>query len=188
MPSTEKHVAAGSLALHLDAPVRGAWHRYRRRFVWPSSGHASGQQLYLVLQSPFQPPRGHGRSHCSQNHSSLQGTANVLINKYIPLWGYPRRLLSGHGLQETSRSFRKLYTCKLLGVRKVATSSYHPNCNDSVERAIHTMAEVMVMVANERQDDGGCAATSRWIRVLHNNSVIATTVLAPIEFLVGRPH
>ena len=38
-------------------------------------------------------------------------------------------------------------------MRKLATSSYHPNGNDGVERVNHTMAQMLGMVVNERQDD-----------------------------------
>ena len=31
------------------------------------------------------------------------GTANILVNKYIPLWGCPRAILSDNGLQFCSR-------------------------------------------------------------------------------------
>ena len=38
---------------------------------------------------------------------------------------------------------------KLLGVRKIATSSYHPNGNGGVERVNHTMAQMLTMLVNE---------------------------------------
>ena len=40
-----------------------------------------------------------------------------------------------------------------MGVRKLATSSYHPNGNGGVERVNHTMAQMLAMVVNERQDE-----------------------------------
>ena len=40
---------------------------------------------------------------------------------------------------------------KLLGMRKIATSAYHPNSNDGVERVTDTMALMLAMVVNERQ-------------------------------------
>ena len=43
--------------------------------------------------------------------------------------------------------------CKLLGVRKIATSAYHPNGNGDVERVNHTMAQMLAMVVNERRDN-----------------------------------
>ena len=30
---------------------------------------------------------------------TTEGTANILVNKYFPLWGCPRSMLSDNGLQ-----------------------------------------------------------------------------------------
>ena len=82
---------------------------------------------------------------------TAEGTANILVNQYIPLWGCPRTILSDNGLQPCSKLSRAVY--QVLGVRKLATSSYHPNGNGGVERVNHTMAQMLAMVVNERHDD-----------------------------------
>ena len=56
---------------------------------------------------------------------TAEGTVNILVNKYIPLWGCSRTILSNNGLQFFSKLPQAVY--QLLGVRKLATSSYHPN-------------------------------------------------------------
>ena len=78
---------------------------------------------------------------------TAEGTANFLINRCIPLWGCPRSILSDNGLQFCSKLSQAVY--KLLGVRKIATSFYHPNGNGGVERVNHTMAQMLAMVINE---------------------------------------
>ena len=70
--------------------------------------------------------------------STAEGTANILVNKYIPLWGCPRVILSDNGLRFCSKLSQSVY--QLLGMRKLATSSYNPNSNGEVERVNHTMA------------------------------------------------
>ena len=45
---------------------------------------------------------------------TTEGTANVLVNKYIPLWGCPRTILSDNGLQFCSKLSQSV--CQLLGV------------------------------------------------------------------------
>ena len=82
---------------------------------------------------------------------TAEGTANILVNQYIRLWGCPRTILSGNGLQFCSKLIQAVY--QLLSVHKLATSSYHPNRNGSVERVNRTMAQMLAMVVNERQDD-----------------------------------
>ena len=46
---------------------------------------------------------------------TAEGTANILINRYIPLWGCPRSILSDNGLQFCSKLSHVVY--ELLGVR-----------------------------------------------------------------------
>ena len=81
---------------------------------------------------------------------TAEGNADILVDRYIPLWGRPDSLLSDNGLKVCSNLSLAAY--KLLGMRKIATSAYHPNGNGSVKGVNHTMAQMLVMVVNERQD------------------------------------
>ena len=83
--------------------------------------------------------------------TAAEGMANIVINRYIPLWGCPRSILSNNGIQFCSKLSNAVY--KLLGVRKMATSSYNPNGNCGVERVNHTMAQMLAMVVNELQSN-----------------------------------
>ena len=40
---------------------------------------------------------------------TAEGTANILVNQYIPLWGCPRTILSDNGLQFCSKLAQALY-------------------------------------------------------------------------------
>ena len=73
---------------------------------------------------------------------------------------------------------------QLLGVYKLATSSYHPNCNGGIERVNHTMVQMLAMVVNERQDDWDLHLPH--VEFAYNNSVSAATGLAPNEVHMGR--
>ena len=113
---------------------------------------------------------------------TAEGTANILVNRYIPLWGCPRTILSDNRLQLCSKLSQGVY--KLLGVHKLATSSYHPNCNGGVERVNHTMTQMLAIVVNDRQDDWNSHLPH--VEFAHNNSVSAATGLAPNEAHMGR--
>ena len=113
---------------------------------------------------------------------TAEGMANILVNKYIPLWACPRTILSDNGLQFCSKLSRAVY--QLLGVRKLVTSSYHPNGNGGVERVNHTMAQMLAMVVNERQDDWDLRLPH--IEFAYSISVSAATGLAPNEVHMGR--
>ena len=80
---------------------------------------------------------------------TAEGTPNILINRYIPLWECPRSMFSDNGLHVSSKLSRAVY--KLLGVRINATSSNYPNGNYGVERVNHTMTQMLAMVVNELQ-------------------------------------
>ena len=62
---------------------------------------------------------------------TAEGTANILVNRFIPLWGYPSTILSDNGLQFCAQLATAVY--KRLGVHKLTTSAYHPNGNGGVE-------------------------------------------------------
>ena len=82
---------------------------------------------------------------------TAEGTANILVNRFIPLWGCPSTLLSDNGPQFCARLATAVY--KLLGIHKLTTSAYHPSGNGGVERVNHTMAQMLAMVCNEHQND-----------------------------------
>ena len=70
---------------------------------------------------------------------TAEGTANIMVNRFIPLWGCPSTLLSDNGPQFCARLATAVY--KLLGIHKLTTSAYHPSGNGGVERVNHTMAQ-----------------------------------------------
>ena len=110
-----------------------------------------------------------------------EGTANIPVNQYIPLWGCPRTILLDNGLQFCSKLSQVEY--QLLGVQKLASSPYHPNCNGDVERVNLTMAQKLVMVVNEGQDDWDLLLPH--VEFAYNNSVRAATGLALNEVHIG---
>lgn len=71
-----------------------------------------------------------------------------------------------------------------LAIRKVATSSCHPKGNGGVERVNHTMAQMLAMVVNERQDDWDVHLPH--VEFAYNNSVSAATGLGPNEVHMNR--
>ena len=106
---------------------------------------------------------------------TAEGTADTLVIKYIPLWGCPASFLSDNGPQSFSKLLLAVH--KLLGMRKIVTSAYHPNGNGSVKGVNHTMAQMLVMVVNERQDNLDVHLPH--VEFAYNNTVSAATGLAP---------
>ena len=116
---------------------------------------------------------------------TAEATANILVNRFIPLWGCPSTLLSDNGLPFCAQIATAVY--KLLGVHKLRTSAYHPSGNGGVERVNHAMAQMLAMVCNEHQNDWDVDLPH--VEYACNNSVSAATGLAPNEVHIGRlPH
>ena len=108
---------------------------------------------------------------------TAEGTANLMINRYIPFWGCPSTLLSDSGLQFCA-SLRHPSTNSSVytNSRRALT---HPNGNGGVERVNDTVAQMLSMVCNEHQTDWD--AYLPHVEYAYNNSVSATTGLAPMK-------
>ena len=89
----------------------------------------------------------------SKAEFTAEGTAHILVNRFVPIWGCPSTLLSDNGPHFCAQLSAAIY--KRLGVRKIATSAYHPSGNGGVERVKHAMDQMLAMVCNERQNDWG---------------------------------
>ena len=85
--------------------------------------------------------------------SSPQKAPQTFLSIATSLYGDPfESSLSDNGMRFCSNLAMAVY--KLLGVRKVATTRTTPTAmNGGVERVNHTMAQMLAMVVNERQDD-----------------------------------
>ena len=83
---------------------------------------------------------------------TAEGTANILVNQYIPLWGFPRTILSDNGLQCYAPCFCKLclscWTCTSLVQAPII-----PTVTEALSGVNQTMAQMLAMVVNERHDD-----------------------------------
>src|SRR5436190_23794505 len=74
---------------------------------------------------------------------------------------------------------------KLLGIEIQASTSYHPQTDGSSERSNKTVIQALCNYVNRRQTDW--AKHLIHVETAMNNSVNATTELAPTELLYGSP-
>ena len=82
---------------------------------------------------------------------------SLLLKTPLAFWSTSTYLFGGVWLASSDIALRicsklPLAVYKLLGMRRIATSAYHPNGNGGVERVNRTMAKMLAMVVNERQD------------------------------------
>lgn len=65
----------------------------------------------------------------------------LLVEEIVPVFGVPEALLSDRGTNLLSHLM--LDVCKLLGVRKLNTTAYHPQCDGAVERFNRTLKTML---------------------------------------------
>lgn len=61
----------------------------------------------------------------------------ILVEEIVPIFGVPEALLSDRGTNLLSHLMRDV--CELLGIKKLQTTAYHPQCNGMVERFNRTL-------------------------------------------------
>ena len=67
--------------------------------------------------------------------------ARLLAEEVIPVFGVPEALLSDRGTNLLSHLMKDL--CQMLGIRKLNTTSYHPQCDGMVERFNRTLKTIL---------------------------------------------
>ena len=106
--------------------------------------------MHHFLYGPLQPAGGDMFAVTAAEFTA-EGTASILVNRFIPLWGCPPTLLSDNGLQFYAQLATAVY--KLLGAHKLTTIAYHPSGSGGVERVNHTMAQMLAIVCNENKNE-----------------------------------
>ena len=69
--------------------------------------------------------------------------ALALLQKWYPYYGLPEKLITDRGTGFTSEGNRVIY--KALGIRKIFTSSYHPQTNAKAERMVQEVKKALKM-------------------------------------------
>ena len=121
--------------------------------------------------------------------------ARALVENVIVRYGAPLQILTDQGTNFEGNLFKEL--CRLLGIDKVRTSSYHPSCNGLIERFHRTMNAMLGKVVSSHQRD--------WDEVLPlvlaayrasphevtgyspNFLMFGRETRAPIDLVYGRP-
>jgi hypothetical protein len=109
--------------------------------------------------------------------------ALLVYRTWCRQFGLPQRIVSDRDKLFMSQFWKALH--KLLGIELQASTSYHPQTDGSSERSNKTIIQALRNYVNRRQTDW----TKHLIHVetAMNNSVNATTEMAPTELLYGSP-
>ena len=77
--------------------------------------------------------------------------AKLLVNEIIPRHGAPRTLLSDRGKNFLSLLVAEV--CKLYSIKKINTTSYHPQADRLVERMNFTLCQTLSMFVSKNHKD-----------------------------------
>ena len=70
-----------------------------------------------------------------------QRLARLLVEEVVPFFGVPEALLSDRGTNLLSHLMQDV--CKLMGIQKLNTTAYHPQCDGMVERFNRTLKTIL---------------------------------------------
>ncbi|MGL4849428.1 MAG: reverse transcriptase domain-containing protein, partial [Clostridium sp.] len=116
-------------------------------------------------------------------NKSAKSIALFIIEEIFCRHGPPSQLLSDQGLEFLNKTVQQV--CKMLNTKKTSTSSYHPQCNGTVERTNQTLIAKLAKFTDGRWEE--------WDNFLYyalfayRISVRTVSKRSPFELLYGRP-
>lgn len=113
---------------------------------------------------------------------TAEEVARCLVHDIVVRHGVPEKLLTDQGREFTSRLLKQ--TCRLLGVTKLQTTPYHPECNGKVERFHGTLLKILKRLAKEGGGDW-----DKWLPyalMAYRSMEHSATGFSPHYLLYGR--
>jgi transposase InsO family protein len=113
---------------------------------------------------------------------SAEEVAKAFVDNVILIYGTPRTILSDCGSQFLSETFKGV--CRLLGIKRTQTTSWHPQSNGSNERTHKGLIEYIRNYVN-----ADLSNWDHWVKYaafVHNTTPHRATGYMPFELLFGR--
>lgn len=114
------------------------------------------------------------------NQESLT-VADHFVKNIICLYGIPEILITDQGTNFLSELFKNM--CKMLKIKKIQTTSYHPESNGALERSHRVLEEYLRHFISDTQQDW-----DNWIpfaTFTYNTTTHTATKFSPFELLFG---
>ena len=119
---------------------------------------------------------------------SATAVARAFVNSWIYLFGAPEKVLTDNGTQFTSEVMQAVH--KILGIKQLLTTVYHPECNGLIERFHQFLKEKLKITALQRnfdfQDEDDWDVFIPSIVHAYNITPHSTTKYAPYHLLFGQ--
>ena len=99
------------------------------------------------------------------------------------VYGPPLSVLADNGKQFVSRLFQEV--CRVLGIRNVFTTTYHPQTNGQVERFNRTILAALRNYVAEHPKNWDLFTDG--LTYAYNTQAHSATKIAPFELVLSRP-
>ena len=119
-------------------------------FVGPLAS-GSGQKYLLTMVDHF---TKYAEAYITKD-TTAETVAKCLVERFIPVHGVPKRLVSDRGTAFTSKLIQDL--CKKWNIKKIETTAYHPQGNGVCERFHRTFANIIAKIVKR---------TTQWERMI----------------------
>jgi hypothetical protein len=113
---------------------------------------------------------------------TAEQVARAFVDHVVLIYGIPQVILSDCGSQFLSETFKSV--CKLLGIKRIHSTSFRPQSNGSNERSHKSLIEYLrSYVAADLGD------WNKWVKFavfVHNTTPHSATSCMPFQLLFGR--
>lgn len=108
--------------------------------------------------------------------------ALAMVNNWLLKFGVPESLITDQGTNFMSDLFKQL--CKLLKIKKLRTSPFHPQANGRTERVHRTISKMLSYYVNSQHGDWDSYLS--FVVSAYNSKVHSSTNMSPYETVYGR--
>jgi hypothetical protein len=156
----------------------GPWTHIAIDHIGPFPMTNGGNMYILVIVDRF--TRYAEAFACTDESAST--TASIIIDKIICRYGFPQVLLSDRGSGFTSILMQQIL--KVLSIKKIKTTAYHPKSNGGVEIINKTLKKTLKLWVNEHHNDWDVLLP--YALFAYNSSMHATMHETPYYMNFGR--
>lgn len=108
--------------------------------------------------------------------------AKVLVENYICIFGIPHTILSDQGTNFLSTLFADL--CKLLMIKKLTSTAYHPQTNGALERSHRTLKNYLRHYVDKNLSNWDSFLP--YAMITYNTSIHISTGFTPFMLVFGH--